>query len=195
MNPSKSSFFNFFRVIIMVAIMTGCANNASVNPKYDIAPEEYEELSEQYLQHLANFEWEASYAFLSDKVVFKLPDGDTDTRTTYKGLESVKNFWDNYPQNSGNNKAVFTDFVHVPVQVNQKIDFVDVTGPFDICYFSAELSYGSEKAKVRMHWAFHFNDAKKIDGIFTYYDRTPIIEAANKNFLSLNKSDSEQEKQ
>ncbi len=70
--------------------------------------------------------------------------------------------------------------------MNQEVDHVGMTGAFDLCYFSAALSYGSETAHVRMHWAIHFNADKKIDGIYAYYDRTPIIEAAKKNFLKRN---------
>lgn len=184
MKRSKSNFIQFFTVLAFVAILFGFSKNATVNSKFDIASEAYGKLSEKYLQHLANFEWDASFSYLAEDVVFKLPDGDTDTRTSIKGLDKVKEFWKSYQEKSGNNKAAFKDFVHVPVRVNERIDFVEVTGVFDICYFSAELIYGGEKANVRMHWAFHFNDEKKIDGIFTYYDRNPIIEAARKNFLA-----------
>lgn len=148
-----------------------------------IASLEYGQITEKYLQHLAKMEWDKSYAFLSDDVVFKLPDGDTGTRTTCHGLDQVKNFWDNYVANSGNDRASFTKFVHVPVEATELIENVGQTGVFNICYFSAALYYGSEVANVRMNWTFHFNDEKQIDLILTYYDRTPIIEAAKRNFL------------
>ena len=101
----------------------------------------------------------------------------------------MRGFWDSYNEKSGNDKASFKDFVHIPVQVKQMDDNIGATGVFNLCYFSAELSYGSEKANVRMHWAFHFNEEKKIDGIYIYYDRTPIIKAANRNFLVSNYKD------
>jgi heme-degrading monooxygenase HmoA len=190
MNRSKSLLTSFYAVLFIITTIPAYTQSdpqpqrRSVNPKYEIASAEYEELSEKYLQHIANFEWEDSYALLSDDVEFKLPDGDSGTRTSYKGLDNVKRFWNNYMEKSGNDKLVLKDFVHIPVQVNQKLPYIEVTGVFDLCYFSAELSYGAEKTNVRMHWAFHFDDAKKIDGIYTYYDRTPIIETAKKNFLS-----------
>lgn len=181
---SRSPFNPFFTLIILIVISIACRNREVA--KFEIAPSSYEETAEQYLQHLAHQEFEESFAFLADNVEFKLPDGDTDTRTVYKGLHEVKKFWNNYVEQSGNDQAEFTDFVHIPVQVNQYIEHVNTQGVFDICYFSAALRYGAEVAKVRMHWAFHFNSSKKIDGIFTYYDRTPIIKAAKKNFLASN---------
>ena len=183
MKTIKLHFVRFFALTSLSATIFGCGNNASTDSIYSIAPQEYAQLTEQYLQHLANFEWEESYRFLSDNVEFKLPDGDTDTRTTFKGLDNVKEYWNTYPQNSGNTSTVLKNFVHVPVQANQMVENVGVTGVFDICYFSAELTFASGKANVRMHWALHFDDKKKIDGIYTYFDRTPITNAAKKNFL------------
>ena len=153
------------------------------HPYYEIASQEYEQISEQYLQHVANMEWEKSYAFLSEDIVFRMPDGDRGSRTSFEGLEQVKDFWNSYKENSGNDKVTFKDFVHIPVEAKKMNVQVGMTGVFNICYFSAALRYGSNTANVRMHWAFHFNEDKKIDGIYTYYDRTPIIEMAQRNFL------------
>ncbi len=157
------------------------------HPYYEIASQEYEQISEQYLQHIANMEWEKSYAFLSEDVVFRMPDGDKDTRTSFTGIDQVKNFWNNYEQVSGNDKASFKDFVHVPVRAKEMNQQMAMKGVFNLCYFSAALSFGANTANVRMHWAFHFNEDKKIDGIYSYYDRTPIIEMAQRNILN-NKS-------
>lgn len=182
MNTSKSSFpFLKALVILTIVLSYSCKSN---HPNYEIASVQYQEWSETYLQHLAHFQWEASYAMLADNVVFKLPDGDNDTRTTFEGLKAVKEFWNNYQRNSGNQKTVFSDFVHVPVQVNQAVPNMCSTGVFNLSYFSAALHYGSVVANVRMHWAIHFNEADKIDLILAYYDRTPIIEAAKTNFLA-----------
>lgn len=159
----------------------------SVNPKYSIASPDYENISEQFLQHLAKFEWEASYAFLADDIELHLPDGDRGSRSSFIGLDAVKTHWDNYEERSGNDRASFTKFVHVPVQLNENVENIDMEGVFNVCYFSAELGYGQQTAKVRMNWTFHFNTEKKIDQILCYYDRTPIIEAANKNFLASQK--------
>jgi heme-degrading monooxygenase HmoA len=180
---SKSQLLQFYVLPLFVTLLVGCGKS-SVNAQYNIASQEYEQLTEKYLQHVANFEWEDSYAFLANDIEFKLPDGDTDSRTVFKGIENVKDFWNNYVKNSGNDRTSFKDFVHIPVEVNEENELIGATGVFNLCYFSAELSYDKEKAKVRMHWAFHFNGEKKIDGIYAYYDRTPIIEAANKNFLA-----------
>lgn len=172
-------------LFIWVFVITSTLSfSPAVFAQYNIASQEYAQLSEQYLQHIAHMEWKDSYKMLATDVVFKLPNGDAETRTTYTGIKAIKAFWDTYVEQSGNDRTTFTDFVHVPMMVNTKVDHIDGTGIFNLCYFSAQLNYGVEVANVRMHWAIHFNASKKIDGIYTYYDRTPIIAAAKKNFLN-----------
>ena len=36
---------------------------------------------------------------------------------------------------------------------------------------------------VRMHWAYAFNDDKKITAVFSYYDRSGIIETVKANLI------------
>lgn len=180
---SRSAFFPFFATLFSLSSFSTFGQKAA-NPKYSIASPDYEQITEQFLQHLANFEWEASYTFLADNVELLMPDGDRGSRTSFKGLDAVKAHWDSYVERSGNDRASFTKFVHVPVQVNEQVENVNMEGVFNVCYFSAELGYGAQTANVRMNWTFHFNPEKKIDQILCYYDRTPIIEAARKNFLA-----------
>lgn len=182
---SRTQVFQLIALICTFPILFGFTAHYK-NSIFSISAPEYGKLSEQYLMHIANFNWEESYKLLANDVVFKLPDGDVDTRTMYEGLDQVKKFWNSYEEKSGNNHVSFKDFVHIPVAVDQMVENIGLTGDFNLCYFSGELTYGSEIAKVRMHWAFHFNDEDQITGIYAYYDRTPIIEAAKKNFLQQN---------
>ena len=184
---TRSAFFLVFVTLFSLSFFSAFAQK-SVHPKYSIASPDYEQITEQYLQHLANFEWEASYAFLADDVELHMPDGDRGSRTSFKGLDAVKMHWESYVERSGNDRASFTKFVHVPVRVNEQVENIGMEGVFNVCYFSAELGYGSQTANVRMNWTFHFNPEKKIDQILCYYDRTPIIEAANKNFMASRKT-------
>lgn len=179
---SRSQLINAGAIFASVLVTFGL-NSILTNSKFAIASVEYEQRSEAYLNHLAAMEWEKSFEYLAENVTFRLPDGDTDTRTSLEGKAAVMNFWNEYVQNSGNTKAEFSKYVHVPVEVKDDIAFVGMKGVFNLCYFSAALYFGEEVAHVRMHWAFHFDKDKKIDGIYSYYDRTPIIEVAQKNFL------------
>lgn len=168
----------------MLTIVLFSFGKAQANTQSELNPKVYQQLAEKYLQHLAKFEWDASFEMLADDVQFKLPEGEGGSRTVFTGIEEVKAFWKSYVQKSGNDKAFFRDFVHIPVQGNIMIADRGTSGVTQLCYFSAELHYGPQKANVRMHWTIHFNDSKEIDGIHSYYDRTPIIKAANQNFMA-----------
>lgn len=178
---SRSHLHPFYRLLALTLVLF---TFGIAQVKAEVNTQSYEQLTEKYLQHVAQFEWEASFEMLADDVQFKLPNGDSDSRTVFSGIDEVKAFWKNYVRKSGNDKALFKDFVHIPVQGNVLMENMGTSGVTHLCYFSAELNYGSQKANVRMHWALHFNDRKEIDGIHSYYDRTPIIEAANQNFMA-----------
>ena len=182
MRPHPQNFY-FILIFCSISMFFSSAVFTQI-VQTEMAGQDHAKISEQYLQSLANMEWEASFKFLAEDVEFKLPDGDTDSRTVFKGKKAVMAFWNNYEANSGNDRTTFSQFVHIPVQINEMTDQIGMTGAFNLCYFSAELGYGKQTANVRMHWAFHFNSENKIDGIYSYYDRTPIIEAADRNFLA-----------
>jgi len=156
------------------------------NSKYEIAPDLYEQLAEKSLMHLADFEFSDFYATLADDVEFYLPDGDEGTRTGIIGKEANMKFWNSYQEKSGNTKITMTNPVYVPVIAKNELNYTKLSGVIVLAYISCEFQYGDEKANVRMNWGFHFNENNEIDRIYTYYDRTPIIEAAKRNFLSQN---------
>jgi hypothetical protein len=153
------------------------------NSKYEIASEDYETLAEQALNHVGNFEFEAWFEMLSEDVEYYFPDGDAETRTKLIGKKAVMEFWNNYPEESGNDKMTFSNFVHVPIDVKQRLNYTGLTGIMVISYFSAELVFSDKSTNIRMNFAAHFNEDKLIDKYYTYYDRTPIIETIESNIL------------
>jgi len=163
---------------------TNAQQTNSVNAKYEIESEEYETLTDEAIQHLVAMEFPDFYEMLSDDIEYYLPDGDADTRTSLIGKDAVMGFWNSYKENSGTDKMVATDFVHFPISVKDELNYTKVTGVVVLSYFSLKLYFGAEEASVRVNFGMHYNADKKIDRIYTYYDRTPIIEAAKRNILS-----------
>lgn len=157
---------------------------ADTHSNYSIASEDYEELAEKALNLVGSFEFDDWYEMLAEDVEYYFPDGDVETRTRLIGKEAVVEFWNNYLEASGNTKMAFSNFVHIPVNVNEALNYTGLTGVIVLSYFSAEMSYGESTTNVRMNFATHFNDEKKIDRYYTYYDRSPIIEAAQMNILT-----------
>lgn len=154
------------------------------NAGFEIAPIEYADLTAKAIGHVGEFDWPAFYAMLSDDIAYYLPDGGPETRTSLIGIDAVKAFWNSYEEKSGNTKIVVSDEVHVPLISKKEIAYTKLTGALVLSYFTLDMDYGKEKVSIRMNWGVHFNADKKIDRIYTYYDRTPIIEAAKRNFLT-----------
>lgn len=157
--------------------------------QFEIAPQEYVTLTEKAIGHIEKFEFPAWYEMMADDMEFYLPDGDEGTRTALIGKKANMEFWNSYQEKSGNDKMVITNPVYIPLVSKSELNYSKLTGAMVVAYLSNEFHYGAEKAKVRMNWGFHYNADKKIDRIYTYYDRTPIIEAAKRNFISKKQAD------
>ncbi|MFD1095446.1 nuclear transport factor 2 family protein [Salegentibacter chungangensis] len=164
-----------------------------VNSKYEIASEAYSELNEQALMHMANLDFDAWGEMLDDNVEYFFPDGDADTRTVLKGKNKVLRWWQDWKANSGIEKMSFENTVHVPVISKEELKYSGLTGVIVISYFSNEMVYDGRATSVRMNFASHYTQDSLIDKIYTYYDRTPIINTVKIDLLS-RKGDSSDKK-
>lgn len=184
MNSLKSATPFFSLLLLLLLGCTSTNAQQAVNSKFEMATDEYAALSEKAVRHIENFAWSDFYSMLADDVEYYLPDGGPTTRTGLKGKEAVMAFWNAYEAKSGNSKIVSTDHVHLPVISKEEVAYTKLTGVIVISYFTLDMTYGKEVVNIRMNWAMHYNADKKIDRIYTYYDRTPIIAAAKRNILS-----------
>lgn len=164
------------------------SSNKTENSRYDIASEEYVDLSLEALNYLSSFNIDAWGAMLADDVEYYFPDGDSGTRTVLTGKQEVVNWWKNWIESSGIESMTITQPDLMPIRVNNDaLSYSGLTGVFVISYFSSELVYNNgNTVNLRMNFAAHFNEDSLIDRYYTYYDRTPIIEAMNENILSPN---------
>ncbi|WP_029038096.1 hypothetical protein [Salinimicrobium xinjiangense] len=158
------------------------ANNQS---NYEVASERYSDLNEEALAKMAALDFNAWGEVLSDDVQYFFPDGDADTRTVLKGKEEVINWWNDWKQNSGIETMTFSNTVFIPVKANQKLNYSGLTGVIVLAYVSNEMVYNGQPVNVRMNIATHFNNDSLIDRIYTYYDRTPILNTVNANLLEI----------
>lgn len=172
-------------LMILIAYNSSYAQkNKAKSSNFELASEDYVALADKTIKHIEKFEFSEHYKMLSDDIELYMPDGDAGTRTSFIGKKAVMDFWNSYQEKSGNDKIISKDLVHVALNVKEPLNYTKITGTIVISYFSLEMFYGAEKTNIRMNWAFHFNQEKQIDKIYTYYDRTPIIAAAKRNLLS-----------
>jgi len=163
---------------------TAIATAAAVtNPNFSIAPIEYSELNEKALNHFAKFEYDAWADMLADNIIYSFPDGDVDTRTRLEGKAAVLAWWKSWKEKSGIESMTITEINHFPLNVTAQPKGGAQTGNYDFVYFSNSMVFGGKPVALRMNFAVHFNDQKKIDRYVTYYDRSVIINATGKNML------------
>jgi hypothetical protein len=156
---------------------------AVTNPNFSIAPIEYSELNEKALNHFSKFEYDAWADMLADNIIYSFPDGDVDTRTRLEGKAAVLAWWKSWKEKSGIESMTITELNHFPLNVTAQPKGGAQTGNYDFLYFSNKMVFGGKPVALRMNFAVHFNDQKKIDRYVTYYDRSVIINATGKNVL------------
>lgn len=199
-------YFNFSRfclgLSLVVILVTGCSAPAEkapeetvpntesektaegVNPSYEIASPEYSEIAANSMISWTKFDFEAWTGFMSDDVIFYFPDGDAGTRTEISGKKALLDWWINWKQTSGIQNMTYINPVNIPVISNDPLPYTNLSGVFVISYFSNELNYNGTPINLRMNVTVHFNSDKLIDRIYTYYDRSKIIEVMKNNILA-----------
>ncbi len=205
----KKSHFELVAAVVVAAIFitTGCDNEAPVketpvkeetstastaaavtNPNFSIAPIGYAELNEKALNLFAKFEYDAWADMLADNIIYAFPDGDVDTRTKLEGKAAVLAWWKSWKEKSGVESMTISESNHFPLNVTVQPKGGALTGAYDFLYFSNKMVFGGKPVALRMNFAVHFNEEKKIDRYFTYYDRSVIIKATGKNMLEEQKA-------
>lgn len=180
-------------LILLTLILFGCDDKNSEAQKpsiqetgsnYAVASERFVEINEKAMEHMANFEFDDWSKMLAEDVEYYFPDGDAN-RTVLRGKEEVVNWWKNWQETSGITKMEFVDVVSIPVQANEKLNYSGLSGVITITYFSNRMNFNGQPVNIRSNSATHFNEDSLIDRIYTYYDRTPIIETVDNNILEI----------
>lgn len=163
-------------------INAGCASShADTLPEvvdYKIATPEYTVLAEKSLDLWASNELESFASMLAEDVRYEFPDGKK-----VLGKNALIDYWKNYKQVSGIQSMKITEANYLPVdsQLTPKGD--EMTGIKVVADFTNRMTFSSSNLAVKMHFNFHFNKAKMIDRIMTYYDQTPINTASDKTTI------------
>jgi hypothetical protein len=121
---------------------------------------------------------------LAVDVEYAFPDGDGVTRTKLVGRDTVVAWWKNWQKTNGIVSMTTKLANHIPVNSIVSPQMTGLPGVYVFSYFTNAVAYpNGNTASVRMNFALHFNADKKIDRYYSYYDRTPFIQAQGKNIL------------
>lgn len=168
---------------IIIALFSTSTKVQAQAANYEIAPQEYVDLSEKALNQVIKFEFDAWAAMLADDVEFWFPDGDNNTRTKLVGKKAVIDWWKNWKATSGIKSMTMDEAVFLPVNALKPTAGSKLTGNLVISYFSNKMEFAAGAGNLRMNFVTHFNANKKIDRYITTYDRTVIIKAMGRDIL------------
>jgi hypothetical protein len=170
-------------IILCALLIASCAETKKEDtamaekevPMVEAASEEYSDMVVKILGHMANFEHDAYAELMADDIIWYWPDGSSETRHTIEGKNELVAWWKNYQETTGAT-LTFTNNTLLPLKVNTPSNYYKVTGTGVLAYTDLTITLGDKSTSVRQHMVFMFNDDKKLNHCFLYYDRTGIIE-------------------
>ncbi|AUC79679.1 hypothetical protein CW736_10025 [Nonlabens sp. MB-3u-79] len=155
-------------------------------PAVEAASQKYANIVEECLNVMQDFNFDGLGVYLADDVQWYWPNGGMETRSIIKGKENVINFWKNWRATSGVESMQFYNSDFMPLRTNRSNDQYNVVGVV-VLYYGDITIYGKAGSTiVRQHLVFSFNDDDKIKNIFSYYDRTGIVQLLNVDLSSTN---------
>jgi hypothetical protein len=155
-------------------------------PAVEAASQKYANIVEECLNVMQDFNFDGLGVYLADDVQWYWPNGGMETRSIIKGKQNVINFWKNWRVTSGVESMQFYNSDFMPLRTNRSNDQYNVVGVV-VLYYGDITIYGKAGSTiVRQHLVFSFNDDDKIQNIFSYYDRTGIVQLLNVDLGSTN---------
>jgi len=148
------------------------AQEAMEQPAAVAASDEYAEIIASSLDRFENLDFEGMLENFTDDVQWLWPDGTAESRSIITGKDSLLTFWNNYKEMTGLKKFSFTNRNLMPLQVNRPTNYYKVEGTVVLYYGDIEAVYDNNTVSVRQHIVYGFDDNKKINRVFLYYDRT-----------------------
>ena len=173
---------SFFKIVVMFSaiLIVGCAEtknedskiNKTEPPRIEAASQEYVEIIEKTNTIIQDFEFDALGDYMADDVEWYWPDGGVETRSIIEGKDNVISFWDNWQQTSGVEKIEFFNTNFLCVKTNIATNYYNVIGVLVLYYGDTTITTKNGSITVRQHLVYSFNDDKKIQKVFLYYDRS-----------------------
>jgi hypothetical protein len=155
-------------------------------PAVEAASQKYANIVEECLNVMQDFNFDGLGVYIADDVQWYWPNGGMETRSIIKGKQNVINFWENWRATSGVESMQFYNSDFMPLRTNRSNDQYNVVGVV-VLYYGDITIYGKAGSTiVRQHLVFSFNDDDKIKNIFSYYDRTGIVQLLNVDLNSTN---------
>ena len=185
---------NLFTVAVMLCFIACSPQTSSEEGAPDANPapqlesgitmgtDAHVEAHQQMMALMSAMDFDGWGELLADNVEYHFPDGDSETRTTLNGKQATLDWWTEWKATSGVTGMTFGDGNYIPIMVPGNEQYPD--GAAVLSYVDTEVSFeNGNSAKFRMALNSRWADGK-IFAIYSYYDRTGIIEAMGGNILT-----------
>jgi hypothetical protein len=145
-------------------------------PAVEVASPTYSIMVEESLNVMQDFDFDALGKYFADDIEWYWPNGGMESRSIIKGKQHVINFWKDWRATSGVESMQFYNSDFMPIRTNRSTDQYNIVGVVVLYYGDITIYGKTGSTTVRQHIVFSFNDDKKIQKVFSYYDRTGITQ-------------------
>ncbi|WP_415181630.1 nuclear transport factor 2 family protein [Nonlabens sp.] len=145
-------------------------------PAVEVASPTYSIIVEESLNLMQDFDFDGLGKHFADDVEWYWPNGGMESRSIIKGKQHVINFWKDWRATSGVESMQFYNSDFMPLRTNKSTDQYNIVGVVVLYYGDITIYGKTGSTTVRQHIVFSFNDDKKIQKVFSYYDRTGITQ-------------------
>jgi hypothetical protein len=145
-------------------------------PAVEEASQTYAIIVEESLNILQDFDFDELDTYFANDVEWYWPNGGMESRSIIKGKQNVINYWKDWRATSGVESMQFYNSDFMPLKTNKSNDQYNIVGVVVLYYGDITIYGKAGSTTVRQHMVFSFNKDKKIQKVFSYYDRTGITQ-------------------
>jgi hypothetical protein len=145
-------------------------------PAVEEASQTYAIIVEESLNILQDFDFDELDTYFANDVEWYWPNGGMESRSIIKGKKNVINYWKDWRATSGVESMQFYNSDFMPLKTNKSNDQYNIVGVVVLYYGDITIYGKAGSTTVRQHLVFSFNNNKKIQKVFSYYDRTGITQ-------------------
>jgi hypothetical protein len=145
-------------------------------PAVEEASQTYAIIVEESLNILQDFDFDELDTYFANDVEWYWPNGGMESRSIIIGKQNVINYWKDWRATSGVESMQFYNSDFMPLKTNKSNDQYNIVGVVVLYYGDITIYGKAGSTTVRQHLVFSFNNNKKIQKVFSYYDRTGITQ-------------------
>jgi hypothetical protein len=155
---------------------TTADNPAGVTPDgYEFADAKYADLAKKHLGYLETGDVDSWMAQFADNAIYRWNNLDS-----LIGKAAISDYWKKRRTDIIEGMS-FAGPIFMPIKVTKPQTDGQLTGNYCLSWYMTTAKYKTGKSmSQRVHTVVHFDDADKIDRIYQYLDRVPIIAAMEK---------------